>query len=399
VTVIEVLGLRLVTHALGYAAGDALLMEIEKKIQALLLPGQTLGRLSENRFAIIARSLDEETDLGGQARRLLLQLRRPIRVQETDLFATVAIGTSLYPWDGIDAQTLMRHADIAVHRSRRLGGNAQSFYSSSFPGGAARRLETMSSLHKAVENGELRLRFQPQADRRMRLAGMEVLVGWEHPRLGRIPAGKFIPVAENSRLIVDLDTWVLRETCRQLRRWKDAGAEGLRFSVNVSALQFSQPDFVGLVLEVLRETGLDPSWLELEITEYGVMRNVEESAARMGLLKDLGLRLSLDDFGTGYSSLNYLRRLPVDAVKIDRSFVEGIETPGGSHRLVESMIGMMHNMGITVVAEGVENMRQWSLLKKAGCDRMQGYMLGYPLDCQAAGELLSSDRRLLVGGA
>jgi len=391
IVLIKIQGLRLVNQALGFAAGDRLIETIARRLTKLLDSGQAAGRIGGNSFALIWPGQASAPDLEARARRLLHHARLPLDWEGSDMYANAGVGIALYPRDAQDAVTLLRHAETATEDARRT--DAPVFY---VPTGATQKLELNASLHRALENGELRLRYQPQADNRGRLECMEVLLGWQHPGFGLLPARDFLPVAEESGFIVALDQWVLRQAGSRIRAWQRSGLPPVRLSVNVSARQFDSVEFVPQVVAALEDTGLDPAWLELEVTEHAVMRDLHESSRRMKLLRSLGIRFAIDDFGTGYSSLSYLKRLPVDTVKIDRTFVEGIELPAGSLELVQSIIDMVHLLGMKVVAEGVENLRQWRLLAEAGCDRMQGHLLGLPVEEQLAEELLRSPGRRLL---
>jgi diguanylate cyclase (GGDEF)-like protein/PAS domain S-box-containing protein len=393
---IEVGGLRLVNEALGYHAGDQLIEALAERFRDCLSPGQWLGRLGGKRFVVVSRGADR-AQAEALARQLLERTNPALKWEDDSVFLTASIGVSRFPEDGADALSLMRNAESALNRALCGGTGAVGFYSPDLPCGAVARLELATSLRKAIENGELRQLFQPQSDAGGRLAGLEALLAWDHPRFGRLPAHDFISVAEESGLIARIDAWMLGEACRRSRLWQQAGHGRVRIAVNVSGAEFERPDFIDLVIGAFQASGLDPRWLELEITESVLMRDVAESARRIERLRELGVALAIDDFGTGYSSLSYLRKLRVDAVKIDKSFVEGIDQTSGGLSLVESIIAMVHGLGLAVVAEGVETPAQWEVLRRAGCDRMQGHLLGTPLEEADAVRLLDDPHPFPVG--
>ncbi len=394
---IEVTGLRLVNQALGYEAGDVLIEALARRFSDCLSENQWLGRLGGNRFVVVWSGAADAAAAESLALRLLEQTAPPFPWESNDLFVNASIGVSRFPADGDDALTLIRRAEKALRRAGARGSGALGFYSPDLPGGATERLEMATSLHRAHDSGQLRQIYQPQSDALGRLTGFEALLAWDHPALGRLAAREFIPVAEECGLMARFDAWMLAEACRRRRRWQRPGAPRARIAVNVSAAEFARPDFVDLVLQALAASGLDPRLLEMEITESVLMRDFEESALRIDSLRAIGVALAIDDFGTGYSSLSYLRRLHVDAVKIDKSFVDEIDRPTGSQGLVESIIGMVHGLGLIVVAEGVETAQQWEALRLAGCDRMQGHFLSAPIEEEAAERLLADARPFAVG--
>jgi len=302
------------------------------------------------------------------------------------------MGLSVYPEDGRDAETLLRHAGTAAFRATP-GGFPQVVRFTAAIGAAARtRLKLETGLRRALSGGEFRLLYQPLIDLEGRARSLEALIEWRHPQLGRIAPADFIPLAEESGLILPIGAWVLEQACRQCAAWQACAPAPVHVSVNVSAVEFSRPDFVSIVKQTLAMVRLEPSQLSLEVTEGTLMRDIEESARKMESLRKMGVRILIDDFGTGYSSLAYLRRLPLDALKIDRSFL--LEMTGGSITpLVETVIRLAHGLGLQVVAEGVENERQLAALRRAGCDLLQGHLFGAPLPAaNVSGFLLRQSR-------
>ncbi|MEO7143520.1 MAG: GGDEF domain-containing phosphodiesterase, partial [Bryobacteraceae bacterium] len=304
---------------------------------------------------------------------------------------------SLFPQDGEDARTLLRNADVAMYRAKTHGKNHVRFFTPQTGLGAMERLTVETQLRRALENNEMELSYQPILRMDGSLYGFEVLLAWNNPKLGRISPGRFIPIAEESGMIVSIGSWVLRRACLQSAQWRGNGYPPVRIAVNVSAFQFVRAGFVDKVAEALAAAGLSPLALELELTEGLLMGDIEESSHRMSRLRALGVGIVIDDFGTGYSSLSYLSSLPADSLKIDRSFVQQIAEPGGSLPLIQTIVSLAHNMGLSVVAEGVEKPRQLELLRTAGCDRVQGHLFGGSVNAAAAAELLRNTRKTECG--
>lgn len=304
----------------------------------------------------------------------------PFRVGERELSTTPSIGISLYPRDGIEADHLIRNADAAMYQAKGRGRNTFQFYSSDMNDRAAERLELEVQLRTAHLRGELCLHYQPQVDAISgRIVGAEALMRWQHPEYGMISPGRFIPIAEESGLIVQIGDWAIREACRQAVVWQRQGLEPITVAVNLSGRQFQQPNFVAQVADALVETGLAPQWLELEVTESIVMHDVRQVIATLSELKQLGVQLSIDDFGTGYSSLSYLKRFPVDLLKIDQSFVRDLENDDSDAAIVRAVISLGKHLNLRLVAEGVETEGQFAFLQAAGVDLIQGFWFSRPL--------------------
>jgi EAL domain-containing protein (putative c-di-GMP-specific phosphodiesterase class I) len=314
---------------------------------------------------------------------------------DRELRPTCSIGVSLHPQDGDTAERLLRNADAAMYRAKELGRNRLQFFTTDVHERIHRRMELESSLRRALDRGEFELRYQPQvALRSGGIVGIEALVRWRHPERGIVGPAEFIGFAEETGLIVPIGTWVLNEACRQNRAWQDAGLPAVPIAVNMSALQCQQDDVVDVVRAALDHAGLDPGFLELEITESISMANPAQSVPLMHRLKETGVTLSIDDFGTGFSNLSYLRRFPVDRLKIDLSFVREITTDPGSLAISEAIITMSHSLRLQVIAEGVETEGQLELLESRQCDSIQGYYFSPPLDADGLAQLLKEDRRL-----
>jgi EAL domain-containing protein (putative c-di-GMP-specific phosphodiesterase class I) len=290
------------------------------------------------------------------------------------------MGASLFPQDGDDAETLMKKADLAMYRAKDMGRNTFQFYQPEMNASAGARMNLERRLRRALRDNEFLLHYQPQVDIGTgQIVGVEALVRWRDPEVGLVPPSSFIPVAEESGLIGPLSEWVLREACRQNKQWQDEGLPPARVSVNLSARQFQQHNIANLVTQVLAETGLEPRYLELELTESTIMRNAEEAVRMLNELHALGIGLAIDDFGTGYSSLSYLKRFPVDRLKIDRSFVSDIGISNDDETITSAIIALAHSLKMQVIAEGVETSAQLDFLKERACDEMQGYFFAKPL--------------------
>ncbi len=377
-----------INDTLGHTVGDLLLERVGKRLKSRLRSGDILARVGGDEFTVMLEHLSGAEQAALMAQQLLDAIREPITLDNHELFVTASVGVSLFPQDGQESSELVSKADTAMYRVKFRGKNDLGFYATD--GAAVRylQLELESDLHRALEYGELSLLYQPQVEMNGRLDSLEVLLAWNHPKYGRMPARRFIPLAEETGMIVPIGAWVIQQACLQCAAWVGAGYRPTKVAVNVSALQFARPDFVETVAESLRQSGLDPRLLELELTESLVMRDIDESARRMARIRDLGVGISIDDFGTGYSSLSYLRCLPVDTLKIDKSFLHEIETSTSAVPMIRSIVSLAHNMGLSVVGEGVENEKQLALLREAGCDRAQGHLFGFPRTAKGVGRLL-----------
>ena len=381
-----------INDTLGHTVGDALLQQVARKLEACLRRTDTLARMGGDEFTVLLTELRDQRYALKVAEKLLDSLREPFHVSGYELFVTASIGISTYPRDGRDAATLQRNADSAMYRAKSLGRNNFQTFLPEISAMALESLEIENALRKALENDEFQLRYQQQVNLDGGLAGLEALLVWNHPKLGVIPPAQFIPVAEESGLIIPIGGWALRGACRQRAEWQCLGRTAVKVAVNVSAVQFTRKGFVEAVAEVLRETGLDPALLELELTESVVMRDVQESARQMDRLRSLGVSLAIDDFGTGYSSLSYLRMLPLDTLKIDRSFLREVDSDPNTMPLVRAIVALAHSLRLCVVAEGVESQHQLEALRSVGCDRVQGYLIGEPVSADAATQLFRQSR-------
>jgi diguanylate cyclase (GGDEF)-like protein/PAS domain S-box-containing protein len=372
-------GFKFVNDSLGHEAGDALLQEVARRLSGAVRRGDLLGRTGGDEFMLVINSVSDEQVALGIAERLRAALRAPFFVARHELVITASMGISIYPRDGSDVSELRRNADTAMYEAKQSGKDRIRFYRPALGAALQARLEMETDLRHALERGELRLYYQPvytAVDQH--LTAYEALARWPHPRRGIVPPNEFIPLAEETGLIIPLGDWVLRRACRECRSWQDRGKSTVRVAVNVSALQFARGDFVESVLGILRQTDLPGGLLDLELTESIVMHDIDSAIEKMTRLREHGVRISVDDFGTGYSSLGYLSRLPIDTLKIDRCFVALIGENEGAVRLIHGMISLAHNLGKRVIVEGVETPEQLEILRGLGCDEVQGFLLGCP---------------------
>ena len=378
-----------INDTLGHWTGDVLLKEVAKRFKAVLSRDAFLARTGGDEFAVLLEEFDSKESVEQCAQKLLDSLEQPLEVGAYELFVTASIGVSMYPADAANAGALQQNADAAMYRAKARGKNNLAFFEQVRGMSSLERLELENALRKAVANQELELYYQPQVDLNGELTGMEALVRWNHPTRGFLPPMHFIPLAEETGLIVPIGAWVMKEACRQAAAWQRAGLQPVKVAVNVSALQFYFADVVQLVRECLAQSGLAANYLEIELTESLVMRNSEESLRQIRELRELGVTVAIDDFGTGYSSLSYLHKLPVDSLKIDRSFLEHSDARSRA-AFVQAITMLAHNLGLSVVAEGIENIEQLEDLRAAGVDFAQGYLIGKPMPRDAARELLGS---------
>jgi diguanylate cyclase (GGDEF)-like protein/PAS domain S-box-containing protein len=390
--VIALDGFKTVNDSLGHPAGDELLVCVAERLRAGLRDQEPFGRLGGDEFLLILENGADADDISALARRLLATVAEPVALScGQDAYLTASIGICQCPdADGVSAVELLRNADAAMHRAKELGRNRLCFYQGEMHARAMAKLEVEAALSRAIERDELLLHYQPKvAGRSGRIVGAEALLRWQRADVGMVPPGQFIPLAEQSSLILDIGAWVIDQACRQIRCWMDAGQPVVRIAVNVAARQFAAGDLDGVVAAALRRHGVAARHLELELTEGMLMSNPQAGAAALQRLRDLGVKVSLDDFGTGYSSLAYLQQFPLDTLKIDQSFVRRIgEQPDGA-ALVDAIIGMAHRLHLRVVAEGVETAAQREHLLRQGCDEMQGYHFGRPASAEALQALLT----------
>ncbi|HVR71438.1 MAG TPA: EAL domain-containing protein [Vicinamibacteria bacterium] len=386
---------KVVNDGLGHAVADEVLVAVARRLDGCLRPGDTVARLGGDEFAIL---LEEVADVGQALRvaeRVHLELRAPFRVHGHELFSTATVGIAMAAPCHQQAEELLRDAATALHRGKRRGRGRSEIFDESMHSLAAARLQLETDLWRAVQRRELRLHYQPMvALDTERVTGFEALVRWQHPRRGLLAPEEFVPLAEEMGVSAPLGAWVLQEACRAAGEWQRSfpRAVPLSVSVNLSARQFAQSDVLALAADALAESGLAAASLRLELTESVIMEEPEAAAAKLSRLKDLGIALDIDDFGTGYSSLSHLRRFPIDALKIDRSFVSRMDTELDDHEIVRTIVTLAANLGVAAVAEGVETPEQKSRLQGMRCRFGQGFLFSRPLDLTAVSELLRTRR-------
>lgn len=412
---IDVRGLKVINETLGPDTGDQLLRSTAHLLATKVRASDTLVRLNANQFLLLAPDLERNTDALRIGEKIIAMLREPHLIADRELFVDGAVGISIFPQDAADAATLITHATAALQHTQRGGQHSIAFFEQRLHRASMDRLELERQLRKAHTEGELTLFYQPQVDADGHVVGMEALVRWNHPTRGCVPPSEFIPMAEESGAIVPIGKWVLNEACRQNRAWIRAGLPPVRIAVNVSALQFAQSDFVEMLQNALTAHDLPPRSLELELTETLLLHNADETVAKLRRLRDMGISVALDDFGTGYSSLAYLQKLPIDTLKIDRSFTASLaHLPAGGREcgrdwdamgrdadteapsqashpaIVQAITTLGHALELRLVAEGVETVGQRDYLMSLGCDVMQGYLFGRPMTAERATEYLSA---------
>ncbi|HEV7746637.1 MAG TPA: EAL domain-containing protein [Pyrinomonadaceae bacterium] len=366
-----------ITDTLGPATGNRLLREIAWRVRKASHQRGTAARFEGDNFASLITDIHSSEDVLEVLKDLIESLRVPFVLDDHRLHVTASIGVSLFPVDGETSEELLKNAGIALFRAESVGGDNYQFYQAEMNARALELLKMEGDLRRAIEADELRLYYQPQVDLRThQIVGVEALVRWQHPELGLLQPSRFIPLAEDTGLIAPLGEWGLREACRQLVLWQQDGLDALRISVNVSPCQFQQKNFVETVAQILLEAEIDPAKLQLEITETSLMNSADEVITRLTELKQMGLMIAIDDFGVGYSSLGYLKRLPIDMLKIDRSFVNDATTDPDDAALIMAIITLAHNLRLKVMAEGVETNDQVRFLGLLRCDEAQGYLFG-----------------------
>ena len=382
---------KVINDTLGHAVGDRVLQMLAERVGGCIRRGDTLARLSGDEFAIILEDVTANEGIAPIARHILAELASPFVVDEHELFVTTSIGISLSPNDGEDSHTLLKHADIAMYRAKDLGRNTYQFYSPDMSTKALERLSLETSLRYALERDQFRLFYQPQVDVRSgEIIGVEALLRWRHPDLGIVSPIDFIPILEETGLIVPVGEWVLHTACSQARLWQTRLGRPLRMAVNLSARQFNAADLVANVQRCLDQESLPPESLELEITESVIMQDKKWVASAFRALEEMGVRLAIDDFGTGYSSLSYLKRFPIDTLKIDRSFIRDITTDPDDAAIVTAIIAMARGLKLKVIAEGVETLEQLAFVRDQQCTMVQGFLFSQPLTAEELDELLAT---------
>ena len=380
-----------INDSLGYAMGDQLLQSVAERVGTCLRSGDTLSRVGGDEFAVMLAEVESAAELAGVARRIIAALVPPHRIAEHELHVSVSIGISKYPGDGLDGDALLTSAETAMYQAKEHGRNNYKFFTVEMNAGVAERQSLEDDLRRALDRQEFVLHYQPKINLETgAITGSEALVRWMHPDRGLVPPLQFIPIAEDSGLIVPIGQWVLREACTQAQKWMDSGLPLMSMAVNVSSVEFRSPEFLASMRTILHETGWDPRLLQIELTESLLMKNSEASASVLQALKAMGVQLALDDFGTGYSSLSYLKRFPIDVLKVDQSFVRDITADSSGATIVEAIISMGKSLKQRVIAEGVETPEQFDFLLAHHCDEGQGYFFSPPVIASQFSQLVST---------
>jgi len=384
-----------INDTLGHEAGDTLIRAVAERLVGCVRAQDTVSRMSGDEFTLVLADMGHVDDATCVAQKILDVLAAPFYIAERELFVTPSIGVTLYPFDDRDVEGLLRNADIAMYHAKELGRNNYQFYTAELTARAHKRLTLAGALHRAVKHNEFTIYYQPIVDLNSGLVtAMEALLRWQHPEWGLMEPAQFVPLAEETGLIIPIGEWVLREACRQARAWQLAGYPDLRVAVNLSARQFQQKNLIAEITSALRESGLDPDYLELEITESAIMQNTETTIAVLRDVADLGVQLSIDDFGIGYSALSYLKRFPIDTLKIDQSFIRDIPRDADDAAIASAIIAMAHALGIRVIAEGVETQEQLAFLRARRCSGVQGFYFSKPLPAEDVLALLKQGCKL-----
>jgi diguanylate cyclase (GGDEF)-like protein/PAS domain S-box-containing protein len=379
-----------VNDSLGHAAGDKILREIAERLRGFVREADTLARFGGDEFAIVLEEIEDVKAAIPMAKKILQELARRIDLEGTPLFLTGSVGISIYPTDAGEMESLVKFAEIAMYRAKESGRNAFQFFRPEMNARNHELLLLENGLHQAMEQKQFVLFYQPVVDLKTgAVTGVEALLRWRHPELGMVSPGDFIPLAEETGLIVPIGRWVLETACIQAREWEKRGRPPVRLAVNISGRQFNQPRFVDMVEGILKKTGLAPDRLELEITESVLMENIEKTNRILADIKGLGIRLAIDDFGTGYSSLGYLKRFPIDTLKIDRSFIREVTTDANDRAITNAVIALAGTMNLEVVAEGIETADQLRFLQESGCRLGQGFLFSRPRPAEEVEELLA----------
>jgi diguanylate cyclase (GGDEF)-like protein len=382
-------GFKHINDSLGHPTGDKLLQSIAKRLGNCVRVSDTVSRQGGDEFVVLLSEAEQWEDAAITARRMLHAVAEVHSIDQHDLHVTTSIGVSVFPDDGLDAETLIKNADTAMYQAKENGRQSCRFFKPEMNARAVERQFIEESLRRAIERQEFTLHYQPKVSLTTgAITGAEALIRWTHPTRGLVAPAEFIPIAEDCGLILPIGNWALRESCRQGRAWADAGLPAAAIAVNVSAVQLHHENFLDGLFAILNETGMDPRLLELELTESVLMKNAESAAAILQVLRERGVQVAVDDFGTGYSSLSYLRKFPVDALKIDQSFVHQIGTNGDDAAIVTAVISMARSLKLRVIAEGVETVEELAFLQSHQCDEAQGYYFGQPMPSQEFAELL-----------
>jgi len=391
---------KVVNDGFGHPVGDAVIRAVGERLKAVARDGDTVARQSGDEFLVLFNDLRRSADVYVVAQKALDAFTKPLALEGREFHVTASIGISVYPRDGQTAAALIENADAAMYRAKNLGGNSFQLFTREMSDETKRRVELETQLRVAIARDQLHLVYQPKVEVASgRIIGCEALLRWTHPELGAISPAQFIPIAEESGQIVPIGAWVLRTASSQNKAWRDAGLAPIVVSVNISARQFQQQDAAAWVLGTLRDTGLGPECLELELTESLIAQDVEQAIHAINQLKSAGVKLSIDDFGTGYSNLGNLKRFRVDTLKIDQSFIRDILTDADDASIALAIISLAHSLRMRVLAEGVETAEQYEFMRRNGCDEIQGYYFSKPVPAGELAAMLQAGKRLGLAAA
>jgi predicted signal transduction protein with EAL and GGDEF domain len=401
-----------INDTIGHKAGDRLLQGIADRLTIGIRKTDTITRLSTgpsdyskhvvarlggDEFTVLLTDIRNIQDPARVAQRILNMLSEPLIIGDQEVFVTASVGIAVYPLDGKDIHTLLINADVAMYQAKKNGGNNFQYYSESMNKSAFERFTIENKLRKALDRNEFIMFYQPQIDISTgRMIGVEALIRWMQPDLILVRPGEFIPIAEQSGLIIPMGEWVLRTVCAENRAWQKAGLKPIRTTVNVSSVQFRQKNFVERVSQILSDTSFDPKYLQLELTESVVMEDSQNAIKKLHSLQAMGIQIAIDDFGTGYSSMNYLKRLPLSTLKIDYSFIKDLATSSVDQTIVKAIVALAHNFNLTVIAEGVEKREQLAFLRDCGCEGVQGFLICPPVNSEILREFIKNEKFLAV---
>lgn len=380
-----------INDSLGHETGDLVLKQVAERLSGCIRESDTLARLGGDEFTVILEAFNRPVDVISVAEKLVSMLQKSFKIQGHQLYVTSSIGISIFPQDGKDSKTLLRNADTAMYKAKEKGKNTYQFYTEDMTEQAFERVLLEASLRRAIRNGEFLLNYQPQYNLHdNRLVGMEALIRWQHPEMGVIPPSKFIPLAEENGLIIPIGAWIFTAVMSQVSRWHEMGLEPAKVAINLAGKQILKDDLLRVIEETLAATGCKPEWITVEVTEAFIMSQPEESIDFLKSLSDIGIEAAIDDFGTGYSSLTYLKRLPVSTLKLDQSFVWDLAVDAESQAIAKAVMALARGLNLKVSAEGVETEQQKQFLLQEGCDQIQGFLTGKPLEVDAMTALLAS---------
>ncbi len=387
-----------INETLGHEAGDQVLQEVSLRLSDCLRKCDSIARLSSDIFAITLESIGKADDIHQIVKKLLENISKPFNLTRHEIYITSSAGISIYPTDGTELSILQRNAEAAMYKAKEEGRNSYQFYKTEMNEKSYQRMMLENSLRLALDKNEFLLHYQPQVDLSDgKIFGAEALLRWQHPKLGLVSPADFIPTLEETDLIIPVGEWVLKTACQQLKDWQSSGAfQNLRISVNLSSRQFARPGIVDTIRKVVQETGIKPHLLEIEITESTIMHNIQTTIDSLKAISAMGIRVAIDDFGIGYSSLAYLKRFPIDTLKIDRAFIRDLTIDSDDEAITSLIVAMARSLKLDVIAEGVETNNQLLFLKNTGCNYIQGFLFSKPLAESQFIKLLKGDRRLYV---